>query len=49
MDGVYIGQVTTNLPTGTSYGEYFFNASIYNTAAVYKAIEISQVSTLQEE
>jgi len=44
-----MGAITTNLPTGTDYSSLFFEATIYNTDAVDKTIQIFIVKALNEE
>jgi len=49
IDGVDKGAITTNLPSGTTYAHVAFRASVYNTAAEYKYLFVSQVKFVQEE
>jgi hypothetical protein len=50
VDGTYKGSITTNLPDpyGT-YRFYLFAASIYNTAAADKRVQIYEARIVQEE
>jgi len=43
LDGSLAGTITTNLPSGALASPYVFNASIYNSAAENKEMEIHEV------
>jgi len=47
VNGVDKGAITTNLPSGIGYGNYMLIASVYNTAAEFKCIQIYEARTFQ--
>jgi len=50
VDGVDKGTITTNLPSGaTGYSRYMVCATIHNTAAADKKLNIYESRTFQEE
>ena len=48
VDGVDKGAITTNLPSGSAYANYLFQASVYNTAAEAKLLYIYEARVFQE-
>jgi len=49
VDNVDKGALTTNLPSGVSYGEFFMSASVYNLVAANKYFRISYYRIFTEE
>jgi len=48
VNGVYKGQSTTNLPTGTDYASTVLNARVENLDAVYRELDIGEWEFWQE-